>query len=100
MMRTQGVRHASSAVLDLCYVAWGRVDGLWEFGLRPRDIAAGALIVTEAGGRVTNLEGGAPDLEARHIVATNRKLHRVMRETITKAWPEAVLREAKGPAVP
>ena len=56
--------------------------------------------MTEAGGRVTNLEGGAPDLEFRHIVATNRKLHRVMRETITKAWPEAVLREAKGPAVP
>ena len=56
MMRTQGVRHTGSAVLDLCYVACGRVDGLWEFGLRPWDIAAGALIVTEAGGPVTNLD--------------------------------------------
>ena len=57
MMRTQGVRHAASAVLDLCYVACGRVDALWEFGPRPWDIAAGALIVTEAGGQVTNLDG-------------------------------------------
>ena len=73
MMRTQGVRHAGSAVLDLCYVACGRVDGSWEFGLPPWDIAAGALIVTEAGGRVTNLEGGTLDLEARHMVAANRK---------------------------
>ena len=57
MMRTQGVRHTGSAVLDLCYVACGRVDALWEFGPRPWDIAAGALIVTEAGGQVTNLDG-------------------------------------------
>jgi myo-inositol-1(or 4)-monophosphatase len=53
MMRTQGVRHTGSAVLDLCYLACGRVDALWEFGLRPWDVAAGALIVAEAGGRVT-----------------------------------------------
>jgi len=45
MMRTQGVRHPGSAVLNLCYVACGRVDALWEFGLRPWDVAAGALIV-------------------------------------------------------
>ena len=50
MMRTQGVRHTGSAVLDLCYVACGRVDALWEFGLRPWDVAAGALIVAEAAG--------------------------------------------------
>ena len=56
MMRTQGVRHTGSAVLDLCYVACGRVDALWEFGPRPWDVAAGALIVTEAGGQVTNLD--------------------------------------------
>jgi myo-inositol-1(or 4)-monophosphatase len=73
---------------------------LWEFGLRPWDIAAGALIVTEAGGCVTNLEGGPMDLEARHIVATNRKLHDAVREIITKAWPEAVRREAEGRAAP
>jgi myo-inositol-1(or 4)-monophosphatase len=100
MMRTEGVRHAGSAVLDLCYAVCGRVDGLWNFGLRPWDIAAGALIVTEAGGRVTNLEGGALDLGGRHIMATNRKLQRAMRETIMKAWPEAVLREVEGGAAP
>ena len=65
MMRTPGVRYTGSAVLDLCYVAWGRVDALCEFGLRPWDSAAGALIVTEAGGRMTNLDGSALDLDVR-----------------------------------
>ena len=49
MMRTQGVRHTGSAVLNLCYVACEQFDALWEFGRRPWDVAAGALIVTEAG---------------------------------------------------
>jgi|HubBroStandDraft_6_1064221.scaffolds.fasta_scaffold3458236_1 myo-inositol-1(or 4)-monophosphatase len=62
MMRTQGVRHAGSAVLNLCDVACGRVDASWEFGPRPWDVAAGALIIAE-GGRVTNLDGSALDLE-------------------------------------
>ena len=53
-MRTQGVRHTGCAVLDLCYVACGRVDALWEFGLRPWDVAAAALIVTEAGSLIEN----------------------------------------------
>jgi myo-inositol-1(or 4)-monophosphatase len=100
MMRTQGVRRSGSAALDLCYVACGRVDAFWEFGLRPWDIAAGALIVAEAGGRVTNLDGSALDLDARKILASNRKLHRAMRETIAKAWPEADRREAEGRAAP
>ena len=100
MMRTQGVRHTGSAVLDLCYVACGRVEALWEFGLRPWDVAAGALIVTEAGGRVTNLDGSALDLEARKILASNGKLHRAMRATIAKAWPEADRRQAEGRAAP
>lgn len=100
MMRTQGVRRTGSAALDLCYVACGRVDAFWEFGLRPWDVAAGALIVAEAGGRVTNLDGSALDLDARKILASNRKLHRAMRETIAKAWPEADRREAEGRAAP
>ena len=100
MMRTQGVRHTGSAVLNLCYVACGRVDALWEFGPRPWDVAAGALIVTEAGGRVTNLDGSALDLDARKILASNGKLHRAMRETIAKAWPEADRRQAEGRAAP
>jgi len=100
MMRTQGVRRTGSAALDLCYVACGRVDAFWEFGLRPWDVAAGALIITEAGGRVTNLDGSALDLEARNLLASNGKLHRAMRETIAKAWPEAERRQAEGRSAP
>ena len=100
MMRTQGVRRTGSAALDLCYVACGRVDAFWEFGLRPWDVAAGALIVTEAGGRVTNLDGSALDLDARKILASNGKVHRATRETIAKAWPEASRRELEGRAAP
>ena len=100
MMRTQGVRHTGSAVLDLCYVTCGRVDALWEFGPRPSDVAAGALTITEAGGQVTNLDGSALDLDARKNLASNGKLHRAMRETIAKAWPEADRRHAEGRACP
>jgi myo-inositol-1(or 4)-monophosphatase len=100
MMRTHGVRHTGSAVLDLCYVACGRVDALWEFGPHPWDVAAGALIVTEAGGQVTNLDGSALDLDGRKILASNRKLHRAMRETIAKAWPKADRRQAEGRPAP
>ena len=63
---------------------------------RPLDVAAGALIVTEAGGQVTNLDGSALHLDARKILARNDKLHRAMRETMAKAWPEADRREAEG----
>jgi myo-inositol-1(or 4)-monophosphatase len=100
MMRTQGVRRTGSAALDLCYVACGRVDAFWEFGLRPWDVAAGSLIVSEAGGRVTNLDGSALDIDARKILASNGRLHRAMRETIAIAWPEASRREAEGRAAP
>ncbi|MGA8566806.1 MAG: inositol monophosphatase family protein [Candidatus Binataceae bacterium] len=100
MMRTQGVRRTGSAALDLCYLACGRVDAFWEFGLRPWDVAAGALIVAEAGGRVTNLDGSKLDLDARKILASNGKLHRAMHETIAKAWPEADRRQAEGRAAP
>jgi len=100
MMRTQGVRRTGSAALDLCYVACGRVDAFWEFGLRPWDVAAGALVVSEAGGRVTNLDGSALDIEARKILASNGRLHRSMRETIAVAWPEASRREAEARPAP
>ncbi len=101
MMRTQGVRRTGSAALDLCYVACGRVDAFWEFGLRPWDVAAGALIVSEAGGRVSNMDGSRLDIDGRNILASNGpRLHRAMRETIAKAWPEAARREAEGRPAP
>ena len=64
-----GVRRAGAAALDLAYVAAGRFDGFWEFKLRPWDIAAGALIVIESGGKVGDMHGGPGYLEAGHIVA-------------------------------
>ncbi len=58
LTRCQGIRRAGSAALDLCYVAAGRTDGYWELKLKPWDVAAGALIVVEAGGAVSNFSGG------------------------------------------
>ncbi|HTW89664.1 MAG TPA: inositol monophosphatase family protein [Candidatus Binataceae bacterium] len=93
MMRVQGVRRTGSAALDLAYVACGRTDGFWEFGLKPWDIAAGALIVEEAGGRVTNMDDTPVDLSRGQIVASNRSLHREMLEMIAENWPEAERRQ-------
>ncbi|MDX2084989.1 MAG: inositol monophosphatase family protein [Candidatus Melainabacteria bacterium] len=67
MSRCHGVRRAGSAALDLCYVACGRLDGFWELRLGPWDVAAGALIVEEAGGKVTTLTGDTVDYSQRKI---------------------------------
>ena len=75
LKRTISLRCDGSAALDLCFVACGRVDGYWEQGLEPWDVAAGALIVMEAGGLVTDYEGGNAFLERREIVAANPRLH-------------------------
>jgi myo-inositol-1(or 4)-monophosphatase len=72
---TQGMRRLGSTALDLCYVAAGRLDGYYERGIWAWDIAAGSLILAEAGGRVTDYRGGALDLEGREIVASNGALH-------------------------
>jgi len=73
--RARAVRRLGSAALDLCYVAAGRMDGFWEQGLKPWDMAAGALIVEEAGGRVTRFDG-SPFLSRRQqIVASNGRIH-------------------------
>jgi len=74
-LRVQGVRRMGSAVIYLAYVAAGRIDGYWELRLGPWDVAAGALMVTEAGGRVTNLEGGDLNLDAPRVVASNGLIH-------------------------
>ncbi len=75
---TRGMRRLGSTALDLCYVAAGRLDGYYERGIWAWDIAAGALILEEAGGKVTNYRGGMLDLEGRQIVASNGALHTVM----------------------
>ncbi len=74
-LRTHGVRRAGSAALDLCNVASGRFDGFWEFNLNPWDTAAGVLIVEEAGGKVTDLSGGAFQIASRETLATNGLVH-------------------------
>ena len=73
--RARAVRRLGSAALDLCYVAAGRFDGFWEQHLKPWDVAAGALVVTEAGGRVTGMDGAAFDARAGHRVASNGRVH-------------------------
>lgn len=72
---SRAVRRLGSAAIDLCYVAAGRLDGFWEMHLGPWDIAAGALIVEEAGGRVTATNGGPYSARAGNILATNGALH-------------------------
>jgi myo-inositol-1(or 4)-monophosphatase len=69
------LRRDGSASLDLCYVACGRLDGYWEHKLKPWDVAAGGLIVREAGGRVTDRSGGGAWRSGREVVATNGSLH-------------------------
>jgi myo-inositol-1(or 4)-monophosphatase len=82
MMRTQGVRRAGSAALDLCWVAAGRVDGFWEWKLKPWDTAAGALIVEEAGGRTSDFTGGRFDVFGDQVLASNGKIHEQMIEVL------------------
>jgi myo-inositol-1(or 4)-monophosphatase len=75
LSKARAVRRLGSAALDLCYVAAGRFDGFWEQHLKPWDVAAGALIVTEAGGSITGMDGSAFDAHAAHLVASNGPLH-------------------------
>jgi len=74
-LRSHGVRRAGSAALDLAYVASGRLDGFWEFNLNPWDTAAGILLVTEAGGRVSDFAGEAVELNSREVLASNGLIH-------------------------
>jgi myo-inositol-1(or 4)-monophosphatase len=80
--RARAVRRLGSAALDLCYVAAGRFDGFWEHKLQPWDVAAGALIVSEAGGRVTTIDGGTFSSRSGSVLATNGHVHAEMLETI------------------
>ncbi len=78
LIKAQGVRRAGAAALDLAYVACGRFDGFWEPLLKPWDTAAGVLLVKEAGGMVTNYEGGAYDPFQNNILASNGLIHEEM----------------------
>lgn len=82
IQETAGLRRPGSAALDLAYVAAGRTDGFWELGLSQWDFAAGALMVTEAGGTVTDIAGGDRHLETGNVVAGNLKVHKAMLEKL------------------
>jgi myo-inositol-1(or 4)-monophosphatase len=82
-LETRGLRRCGSAALDLAYVAAGRYDGYWELALSPWDVAAGALLVREAGGRITDAGGGDDWLQGGSIVATNGLLHEAILSRLT-----------------
>jgi myo-inositol-1(or 4)-monophosphatase len=75
---TAGIRRPGSAALDFAYVACGRTDGFWELGLKEWDFAAGALLVREAGGMVTDIAGGERFLETGNVIAGGLKVHNAM----------------------
>jgi len=79
---SQGIRRCGAAAIDLAYVAAGRYDAFWELGLRSHDVAAGALLVLEAGGRVGDVNGGTGWLEGGNIIATNAELFEPLREQL------------------
>lgn len=77
-LRVHAVRRTGSAALDLCYVAAGRFDGFWEMKLGPWDLAAGSLMVREAGGKTTDFLGASLGLDGRRVLASNGRIHREM----------------------
>ena len=85
LSRAQAVRRLGSAALDLSYVAAGRFDAFWEQSLNPWDVAAGALLVEEAGGQVTDFGGGPFSVFGKQIVASNGALHARMLEVLGDA---------------
>jgi len=79
----QAVRRDGSAALDLAYLTCGRFDGFWEFDLSPWDVAAGTLLVREAGGTVTRIDGSAAALDGRSILASNGRIHAELVQTLS-----------------
>lgn len=82
LKQAQAVRRPGAAALDLAYVAVGRLDGFWEMSLSPWDVAAGRLIVEEAGGKVTNFDSEDFDYDIRRIIASNGFIHEKIKEVI------------------
>jgi myo-inositol-1(or 4)-monophosphatase len=85
-MISHGVRRAGAAALDLAYVASGRLDAFWEFGLSPWDMAAGILLVEEAGGRCADMHGAPRHLRGKHILADNSLIHDEMLEIFSEVF--------------
>jgi myo-inositol-1(or 4)-monophosphatase len=84
LAEAQAVRRLGSAALDICYVAAGRMDAFWEQHLRPWDMAAGALMLTEAGGRLTGIDGQPFDVRKGQLMASNGPLHERLLEVVRR----------------
>lgn len=82
LLRAQAVRRDGVAAVDLCYVAMGRFDGFWELNLFPWDMAAGVVILREAGGKITTFSGSSFDIYQKDILATNGRVHGEMVEIL------------------
>ncbi len=90
-LRAQGIRRMGAAALDLCYVASGRLDGYWELKLHPWDTAAGVVILEEAGGQVTDLQGNPYSIYGTGIVASNGQFHNEMVDVLRQGDAEPSL---------
>jgi myo-inositol-1(or 4)-monophosphatase len=88
MAKTHGVRRLGSAAADMAYVAAGRFEGFFEFNLNSYDVAAGVILIQEAGGKVTNFRGGGDPVFGRQVLASNGHVHDEMLAIIGEYWPE------------
>lgn len=95
LMSTSGARRFGAASLDLAWVAAGRYDGFWEIGLSPWDIAAGYIMVKEAGGYITDLEGKPKAMQTGNVLATNDSLHGELKKLLRNAAKAATEKAAK-----
>jgi myo-inositol-1(or 4)-monophosphatase len=82
MQHTHGIRRLGSAAADLAYVACGRFDGFYEYGLSPWDVAAGVILVKNAGGKVSDFNSGENFIFGQEIVATNDKIYEEMMKVV------------------
>jgi myo-inositol-1(or 4)-monophosphatase len=87
LSRARAVRRLGSAAIDMCWVAAGRMDAFWENGLHAWDMMAGALIIDEAGGRVTALDGGPWNAYDGQVLASNGDIHEELLATIRSVFP-------------
>jgi myo-inositol-1(or 4)-monophosphatase len=89
-LKTRAVRRPGAAAIDLAYVAAGIFDGFWERNLSSWDICAGSLLVSEAGGKVTNFSGGTMKMKDREILASNSRIHPQMVSLLTGGTADAL----------
>lgn len=90
-MVTRDLRRFGSAAIDMAYVAAGRFDGFWEYHLQPYDVAAGAILIQEAGGRVTDTEGGSNWLFGKRIIGTNGHVHEALQRELIPLKPDDLI---------